>query len=216
MSQPAHRFLQEFAIDEDNPNASIVLPIRPRSHGDTPAISSPDVSQIEDAYARGYAEGQSATQSKLEAQIAELTASCEARISEVERTFSRDVSEMLGRESRQQLARIHALLEEQVLNVLVPVLRRTLSELSIREIAAGMRTLANDGSAVVIELSGPQEIVERVWQSYQELEPGNASDAEPVVRFTPGDALEVECRVNGTLIQSRLGEWINKIDEAIG
>jgi hypothetical protein len=212
MRQPAHKFLQEFPIDERDWPQPVVLRLRPRETAEPPQLSV-NSARIGEAYAKGYEEGRSSARAEADAEIAELTATFELRIEETKRIFSQDVASKLGHDLQKRLDEIHATLEEQVVAALVPTLRHALSESSIRETAAALRELANDGEAIVIELTGPDELIEQVWQHFRELDQGRSG--EPVVRFNPAEGTEIRASVNGTLIESRLGDWVRKIEEAV-
>jgi hypothetical protein len=213
MRQPAHKFLQEFPIDETEWSQPVVLRLRPRETPEPPQVSQNSV-RIGEAYAKGYEEGRASARSEADAEIAELTATFEIKLEETKRVFAQDVASKLGMDLQKRLDEIHATLEEQVVAAIVPTLRHALSERSIRETAAALRELANDGEAIVIELSGPDELIEQVWQHFRELDQGRSS-GEPVVRFQQADTTEIRASVNGTLIESRLGDWVRKIEEAV-
>ena len=214
MRQPAHKFLQEFSIDEADWPQPVVLQLKPREAVEPQQVSGASA-RIGEAYAKGYEEGRSSARAEAETEIAQLTAAFELRIEEIKSIFSRDVAKMLSTELRRHLDEIHATLEDQVVNAMLPTLRHALSERSIREMAMALRDLAKDSDAVVIELEGPDDLVEQVWARFRELDQGRSSD-EPIVRFNPGQATELRASVNGTTIESRLFDWMRKLEEAVG
>lgn len=213
MRQPAHKFLQEFPIDEAEWLQPIVLELKPREPAESPQATAISA-RIGEAYARGYEEGKSSARAAADAEIGQITTAFELQIEEIKSLFSKDVAKKLGIDLQQRLDEIHATLEEQVVAALLPTLRHGLSERAIREMAEALRELARDGEAIVVELSGPDEVVEQVWARFRELDQGRSPD-EPVVRFHQGDTTEIRASVNGTLIESRLEDWLKKIEEAV-
>ncbi|MFM9938884.1 MAG: hypothetical protein ACKVP7_05245 [Hyphomicrobiaceae bacterium] len=213
MRQPAHRFLEEFSTDEQAPPSPIVLPLRRRAEAMQPP---PPPERPSDAYAKGYLEGQAVGRSQVEGELAALVADCEQRLEDAKRMFSEAVAHTLTAELDRQLAHMHATIEDQVLAVLSPVLRHLLTDAAIRELTAALRHLARDGEALTIELTGPEDLIQRVWRRYCELEPSQPGGMAPVVRFQPSESPQIRANVNGTLIESRLAEWITRISEVTG
>lgn len=215
MRQPAHKFLQEFVIDEAEWPQPVVLELKPREAAAAQQAQASQASaRIGEAYAKGFEEGRSIARSEAETELAQLTAGFELRIEEIKATFSKELAKKLGLDLQRRLEEIHATLEEQVAAALLPTLRHALSEQSIRELAATLRELAGDGEAIVVELTGPDDLVEQVWQRFRELDQGR-STGEPVVRFNPAESTEIRASVNGTIIESRLEDWVRKIEEAV-
>jgi hypothetical protein len=214
MRQPAHKFLQEFPIDGSEWSNPVVLQLRPRETAEQPQQGAVMTARIREAHARGYEEGRSSARAEAEAEIAQLTAAFELRIEEIKTLFSKDVAQSLSHDLQRRLDEIHTTLEEQVVAALVPTLRHALAERSIRETAAALRELARDGEAIVIELTGPDDLVEQVWQHFRDLDQGRSS-GEPVVRFNQAETTEIRASVNGTLIESRLEDWVKQIEEAV-
>lgn len=212
MRQPAHKFLQEFPLDDADWPQAPVLQLKPRE-----PIESQQAAQVSarvsEAYAKGLEEGRAIARAEAETEIAQLTAGFELRIEEIKATFSKEVARKLGHDLQQRLEEIHTTLEEQVVAALLPILRRNVLERSVRDAASALRGIAGDSEAIVVELSGPDDLVEQVMQYFREQDQGRSG--EPVVRLIPGDTTEVRASVNGTLIETRLEDWISKIEEAV-
>ena len=212
MRQPAHKFLQEFPIEDSEWPHPAVLQLKPRETV-APQQETQVAARIGEAYANGVDEGRAIARGEAEAEIAQLTAGFELRIAEIKSTFSKDLAKKLSLDLQKQLDEIHATLEEQVVAALLPTLRRALSERSVREAAAALRELAGDSEAITIDLSGPEDLIEQVLQHFRELDQGRSG--EPVVRFNQAETTEIRASVNGALIESRLEDWMRKIEEAV-
>lgn len=215
MGQPVHKYLEEFPSDDPQPPDWIVHRLRLRVASAPPA-ASPMGGRLGEVYARGLEEGQVAGRAQVESDLAALQADYEHRLEKAKSVFSQTVAEQLSGELRHRVEMLHSTLAEQVVSALLPVLRHTLTEATIRELADGLRMLVGDGEAVSIELSGPEELVERVWHRYCELEGGQRTGPTPEVRFSHGATTEVRMSVNDAVIELRLMEWIARIVEAVG
>ncbi|MGE0630430.1 MAG: hypothetical protein AB7O43_21755 [Hyphomicrobiaceae bacterium] len=215
MGQPLHKFLEEFAGDEDAEAGDVsVHPLRPRLAAAPPPLpTSSDNGRLGEAYARGFEEGRAAAQEQADSELMAARADFDHRLEEARSVFSQAIAERLSVDLHRQLEQMQAALSDQVASALMPVLRLAFTEAAIRELADGIRTLAGDGEAVAIELSGPQEMVDRVWGRYRELEGERASSSNPDVRFNYSDAADVRVRINDSIIESRLAEWIARLAE---
>ena len=219
MRHPVHKFLEEFASDE--PAAEpVVLQLRPRAgKPPAPAVAAAEAaatSRAEEAHSRGYEDGRAAGRAEAETELAALIADAEQRSAETRRLFAETVATDLATGLRRGLDRLHETLEAQVAAALLPVLRHFMAETAIRELAAAMRDLARDGNAATVELTGPQELVERVWHCYGDLERDAPTGVTPVVRFTEGAEAEIRVTANGTAIETRLNAWCLRLTEAVG
>jgi len=213
MRQPAHKFLQEYPIDDGERLPPVMLDLKPRHSSDPPPAASSSA-RIGEAYARGYEEGKASARAATDAEIAELTAAFDQQIEEVKTAFSRDVAKKLSIELQQQLEEIHQALEGQVVAALLPMLRHSLSESVVRQLAEALRDLAKGSEAVTVELSGPEDVIDQVCARVREFDPGRAAD-EHIMRIPTGGAIEIQASVNGTLIESRLENWSRKFEEAL-
>jgi hypothetical protein len=214
MGQPVHRFLEEFATEDALIAPSTVYPFRPRLAAPPPEPPLA-VARMAEAYAKGYEEGRSEARAQAEAEVAALRADFGVQLEQTMSKFSDRLGDNLAAQLASQIERLFAAMADQVALALHPIMRHVLTETSIREIAESLRTLTQEGGAITVEISGPQELVDRVWRRYGESQALRGGVAMPEVRFVIDDAIDVRARVNDTVIESRLMEWVARIAEAV-
>ena len=130
--------------------------------------------------------------------------------------FSEQVAKTLTVDLHHLVEQLKTQMFDQIAAALLPVLRHVLTESAIRELVRGVRELAPDDQTMKVEVSGPEELLRRVEESYWAARESQPDGTGPSVKFVPRDDFEVQARVNDTLIETRLMEWIGKIVEAGG
>jgi hypothetical protein len=223
MGIPVHKILEEFASEEPNQPAATVHPLRlrvtppPSAQPAQPAPAVPDssIGRMAEAYAKGYEEGRSVAQAEARAELAAVEAGHREQLEQTMAQFSERLADELSAGLGRQMAHLNATLSDQTVSALLPVLRHALTEASIRELADGLAMLTREAGAVTVELSGPQQLVDRVWQLYREREKLEPNEG-PQVRFRIDESAELRVSADETLIESRLMEWMARIAEAVG
>lgn len=208
MGQPVHRFLEEFAGDEGH-TASVVHSLRPRIVN---RIAAPDpiAAQLQEAYERGREDGATALRAETEARIAELAADAEIQIEATRSAFAQTVAERLARDLQAGLAHTGAVISEHVAAVLLPLLRDRLAEAAVREFAAELRVMVEDSGAIAVDLSGPDELVHRLLRLL------SAADTWKLeIRRAPGTDAELRVVLADTVIETRLADWLGRIEAAV-
>jgi hypothetical protein len=213
MRKPAHAFLEEFPSDRSPAAKSTVLSLRPRA---LPAPSEPDpaLARVGEAYARGYEEGRSAARKEGETRIAGIEAGHQVQLEAARRQFSHAIVAELSDKLRARMEELDAMLADQAVAALLPLLRHALTAASVREMAEGLSAITRDKGAVVVELSGPKDLIELVWERYRELTCGQKPGRD--VRFRIAETVEMRAVVDETVIEARLMEWVARIMEAVG
>lgn len=215
MGQPVHKFLEDF---DGGPECAA-----PEVHGRgwEPRIAAsrsapPSGAQLDEAYAKGLeagiAEGWAMRQNEIDQARADVEAQFQAALTGLSGTVLEQLSTGLAR----QLDALHGKLADQVLDLLVPVLKHALTQRAVQEIAAELHGLVVGRGALAIELCGPPELVERVWQLH--LERSQAASEPPIadVRIIQAASVEVRLVCGDSIVETRLAEWIGKITEALG
>jgi len=212
MGYPAHKFLEEFKTGEAQ-LTDIVRSLRPRSEPAEPERVA--AARMEEAYSRGYEEGQAAAEANASAELAALRADCEARLEQSRALFSEALADRLASDLRQQIDAVHAAISDQLVSALLPILRRALTEACVHELAQGLDDLLNENEAVTVELRGPKELIDRVAAQLGKNTQPTAQKAEPQFRCIADEASELRVIADDTIIEARLMNWIRRIEMAV-
>jgi hypothetical protein len=213
MGKPLHRFLEEFASDEAHSSA-IVRSLRPRV---VERIAAPDplTLKLQEAYDLGRTDGETSARSAIASDQAALVADCERKIETVKSVFTGTIADDIARELREGLAEAGGSIAEKVAAILLPLLRDRLTELAIRSFADDLRCMAEDTLSSVIELSGPDELVERLLLHFDREPAWRAGRAGPEIRLVTSSHPELRVVMDRSVLQTRLAEWLERIEEAM-
>lgn len=214
MGQPAHRFLEEF------PSEIVTTPTSLsglRSRGvELPSPPPPDpvTTQLAEAYERGLAEGRVMERGLADAELAKVSLEYELKLEDVRRNFSEALIERLAVELRDGIARERASLDAQLAGVLAPVLMRVISETAIREFSSEFGQLLGANDDVLAELTGPEALLARVTLRIGQL-PGADAEWTRRIRLVPSESIEVRAQVGDSMLEMRLKEWLQTVEEAM-
>src|SRR5690606_38321449 len=139
--------LEEFKTGEAQ-LTDIVRSLRARSEPAEPERVA--AARMEEAYSRGYEEGQAAAEANASAELAALGADCEARLEQSRALFSEALADRLTSDLRQQIDAVHAAISDQLVSALLPILRRALTEACVHELAHSLDDLLNENEAVTV------------------------------------------------------------------
>jgi hypothetical protein len=212
MARPIHHFLREFASGED---ASPVLAqtAAPKAAPTAAAAPAPDMlaSRLQDSYQQGVAAGRAQERQEIETQTAELSIDFERRVEEVRSTFSKALAEQLADEVRVGIERARLAMSTHVATALMPFLRAGVTEAAIASFVAELGDMVELTEGMSIEVACPRELVEPVREALGEAM-GRRGAPPGSVRCIPGDIAEVRVKVNDTVIETRLAEWLSRLD----
>jgi hypothetical protein len=212
MGYPVHKFLEEFEAG-DAQLSNIVRSLRKRPEPAEPERVT--TARMEEAYSRGYEEGQAVAEANASAQLATLRADYEARLERSRTLFSEALADKLTSDLREQIAAVHASIGDQLVSALLPILRHVLTEACVRDLAHGLDDLLNEGEAITVELRGPKELIDRVANRLGEIASPAAEQAELRFKCIADEASELKVIAKDTIIEARLMNWIQRIEAAV-
>jgi hypothetical protein len=215
MGQPVHKFLEDFdGASDSSAQADPACPWEPRiaAARTTPITAA----QLDEAYSKGLEVGIAEGWAMREGEIAQARADAEAQFRMECSQLSEVVQQQLSTGLTRQLEGFCNRLEDQLLDVLIPVLRFAIAENALREFVSELHDLAMSPGALAIELSGPAELVERVWQLH--LEWAQAASEPPMaeVRVCHGASPEIRLVCGDKVVETRVGEWVGRISGVLG
>lgn len=213
MGQPAYIVLEEFAT-EDGAGAATVVGLRPRvierSRGpDAMAV------RLQEAYARGHADGEAAERAVADIKIAELVADHERQL-ELERyELSDALAERLVAELAAGFDSAREKLVSRLTSILVPVLKRSITETAIFSLADELARVLDGDGAISIQMRGPEKIIAVVLEAVNARRSAGSDVAEKIHATFTDDA-EIRVEYGDAVIETRLAEWLGRIEEARG
>ncbi|MGE0768248.1 MAG: hypothetical protein AB7L90_17470 [Hyphomicrobiaceae bacterium] len=211
MGFPVHKFLEEFAID--GAQDQVVHTLRPRT--ELAEVDKAARARVDEAYSRGFEEGQSATEAHLLAEMATLRSDYDERLERSSAQFCDALAERLTSDLRRQISELHDSLSDQLASALLPVMRHVLTDASIRELAASLGRLLDEHDAMTVEIRGSQELIDRVSRRLHDISTRGDLQETPRFRCVVDDAAELRVTANDTIIEARLMNWIERITMAV-
>lgn len=214
MGQHLHHVLEEFATQQPSPDSASFR--TPQIHfAPAQPISAAPTIDIDEAYTKGYEDGMQSARREAQAEIDAAHLDCRQRLERAEALFSEKLADELGDKLCSQIERLQDSISDQLVTALLPLLHFALTEAAIREMVDGLRILTIDSEVIHVVLSGPQPLVESVWRRYCESA-SSTSKPLPDVTIVIDEAIELRVTVNDSVIQARLGEWISRLEKAVG
>ncbi len=215
MGLPAHRFLEEFALDVTAFPAAIAG-LRRQSERRLPpageAAADEVAVRIQAAYAQGYAAGEDAERAAGEARLAELAADAERKMAEAETAFGRGLADRLSRDLVAEIGLARERFAAQIASVLLPILRRRMTEDCVSDLARQAAGILGAGDTIVVDLRGPETLVEMVLAAVEALQTGDAPSLRSRFRCHVAEGSEVSVAYADSVIEARLGEWLARLD----
>ena len=164
--------------------------------------------RIDEAYARGVAEGKAAARGECEAEIKRRSEEMAQQLVGERAAWAAETGEKLA----MQIAAAARGVEESVANslavVLKPFLIAELHGQALDELARIVRGLMTKDPGVSMEIVGPQDLLKT-------LQAKLGPDATNI-RFSAGAGCDVRVTADQTVVETRLGAWVAKIEEALG
>lgn len=212
MGQPAHRFLEEFQLDD-----TCIMPAKPavraaaqRRDRDIDRIAE----QVAEAHARGFAEGEAAAQEIAQEKVHQLIEEQASAMQALRRRLGEEFASRLTDELNAQLAQVRARVSAQIATVLLAFMRRRLTEDMIFQMAGEIAGILESDRALVVDVHGPLELAETVRAVFEARHAADDPGMASRVRYRVSDSPELVVTCDDSIIETRLSEWIERLREA--
>jgi hypothetical protein len=117
-----------------------------------------------------------------------------------------EAGEKLSGQIASGLSSVEEKIAESVAHILKPFLIAELRRQAIDELLEAVRGLLSKGHGINLEISGPDDLIEVLR---------NRLPAEGApVRFSASEGCDVRVVADQTILETRLGTWVAKIEEA--
>ncbi|MFN3744309.1 MAG: hypothetical protein ACK4TL_06355 [Hyphomicrobiaceae bacterium] len=211
MARPIHHFLKEFDSGEAPFQPPLPEPMpAPAVKAVTPALDTL-AQRLQESYQQGVTAGRALEREAAEAQAAELAVDFERRLEDARSTFSAALADALAAELRAGIESARARLSSHVATVLVPFLRDGLTRAAIDSFVKELGNMIDTTEGLSVEVACPKEIIELLRERLGEAMA--ARGAPPgSVRCIPGDAADIRVTLNETVIETRLADWLARLE----
>lgn len=211
MGQPASVVLEEFDSDETTrPPNTLEFRLKRIEQQKRPDVVA---ARLQEAYARGYAEGEAYERRVADQRIAELTVDSERRMEAMRRELAVNLIERLVAACDAGVAQARHLLASQISDILLPVLKQSITERAIFELADRLAGIMEADGAVMVHIRGPESLVDLVLEALSARALAGNSLASRM-RSSVADTAEVSVEVGEAVIETRLWDWLRRLEEA--
>ncbi|SDN41390.1 hypothetical protein SAMN05216360_10868 [Methylobacterium phyllostachyos] len=155
------------------------------------------------ARAEGYREGEAAAREAAAADAAAEREAAAAALAEARQRWVEAESAVLASAIADQARALEERLAESLTRVLHPFLTAALRQEAIRDLHATLASLVADDQAGTLAVTGPADLSEALAQRL-DLPPGR-------IAVTTHGGPDLRVRLNGTLVETRLGAWGERI-----
>ena len=193
---PVASYLANFGVD------SAVPASRPDSAAAAAAIEA----QVESAYANGFESARAASRAELERKLEEQRIAYDARLAHERGVWVSQVSSELANRLNSRLGELQTDIADAVARILLPFLAADLRRQSMTSLQAELTALLRDDAGIELTISGPEDLLEALRQQL-------AGRAKAV--YQPSESVDVRITAGRTVIETRLGMWLTKMQEAI-
>lgn len=175
------------------------------------AVSAEDQAEItaqalDAARAEGQQAGYEQAQAEAEARLAEREAEFAAQLTAQREAWCCAESKVLADAIRSGLEALHDEVVASIAQTLQPFLTEQVRQKALGELALAIGALLSKEPEIGLEIIGPPDLVKSL-----ELK---LSDHAGAVSFSRAGFCEVEVKAGHALLSTRIGAWLDKINEA--
>lgn len=160
----------------------------------------------EAARAEGIAQGREEARAEMEVRFAELEAAFEARLKEEREAWAAQDGSRLAAAMLQGLEGVREEVVAATAQVLKPFLAEAVRQKALSELATAIDDLLLRDPETGMVISGPQDLL-KVLELHLSERAGSFT-------FKPSDTPEVEVKAGAALLSTRIGSWVERINEA--
>lgn len=171
--------------------------------------SEPETPEFIEAtgFHRGFAEAKANTVEHYEALLRDQEAAFEARLAAERQRWADATAAESVRLIQDEIYRCECAIGSQVGRLLMPLIGAQLTQRSVDEIRDLVRRLLTETPESHLRISGPRDLVEAMRAALGE----NGLHAS----VQESDALELRVEIDQVVVESRVTEWIERLQEAV-
>lgn len=197
---PAARFLAEFGA----------APVTAAP----PEVAEPDAdhgarsaAEMEEAFARGVEEGRAAAQAECDAKLEEQRGEFVAELEAARQEWASGAGEQLASSLQAAVGELEARIVETAARILKPFLSARLHAQAVAELQTSLEVLVSADPEVAFRICGPGDVLDAIRERLE----GKAVS----VTYEPNDECDVRIVAGPTTVETRLEDWMARLEEAV-
>jgi hypothetical protein len=195
---PAARYLTDFGAGGD---------ARTQHAGGVPVKNdSTAAAKLDEAFARGVDDGRAAAEAEFEAKLGEQRTEFDAQLAAERLEWATSIGEELANRLLGAVKEFEGRVAETTARILKPFVAAEFHRQAIAELRASLDALLATDSGVSLGISGPADVLEILRQ--------HLSGKTAAVIYTPSDDCDVRIAAGQATLETRLKDWMAKLDEA--
>lgn len=200
---PVSHYLADFALD----GGSGAKHARGAAPDGGRAAAQEAAARLEEAYARGLEAGSAEARAEFAMELATQRDLFDRQLASDRQSWATDEGERIAQSLASGLRELEARIAETTARILKPFLAAELQQRAIAELAANLETLTAKDSGVSVHVSGPADLLEALR--------ARLADKIIAVAYAPGGDCDLRVRVGETILETRLGDWMARLGEAV-
>jgi hypothetical protein len=203
---PLARLLVEFGNEADVARGRTSNLVQP---GDEHPLSVEEdmAARIAEAVARGHEEGRAGAEEECQAKLEAQREEFEQRLASERQAWTQQAGEALVEQMLAAMRDMETRISESTARVLRPLLAAQLRRQAVTELSALVRTIVSRDRGATLVVSGPDDLIAVMRE--------RLADATAEVTFSVSDNPDIQVTLDHTVLQTRLQEWNDRIEEAL-
>ena len=193
---PASNFLVDFGIAPTISKVAEEAPEQPSKM----AVEQVWAERVEEAYVRGQDDGRKAAGAEAAALLEEQKAASELALLAARQSWCEGEGQKLAEQLTAAIGEMHDCISGSVERVLTPFVSQSVRQEAIRQLRATIDELIATNRGISLEVSGPEDLVDAMRASL--------SNAGVAVSYIVNEASDVQIKAGGSIIETRIAEWL--------
>lgn len=164
-------------------------------------------SRLSKAEEAGYERGRASLQAEMRQAVLDMKTDADARLRDHREQWVEKEAEKLASDVEAGLAKVRLEMAESLTRMLLPFLAGRLEEAALEEIAVAAGGVINECAGVTVELSGREDLSRDLA--------GRLEMSADYVKVSPDEKPEVRVKIDSTLLETRLADWLKDIEGAL-
>jgi hypothetical protein len=198
---PIARYLLELDTGDD----ARATPAERPSAGKPSTTSK--IAMIDEAYTKGFESGKTAAEAQIASRIVERDTLHQNELASAREAWTQLESGRLAEQLMQGLEALEARLADTTARILKPFLAAEMHRRAIADLAESLAVLRTQDKTAVISVSGAADLLEALRACLE----GKLEN----VTYHQSDACDVRVTVGQTVLETRVGAWMARIEEAM-
>ena len=201
---PVAPYLIDFGRDGDIPlaaTATVPCSCKAEPDDDGSAVG------IEAAHAIGLESGRAAAQAQFDRRLEEQKAAYEVQLAAARHAWASEEGARLAEQLTAGMRQIESMVADTVARILRPFLTAEVRRQAIAGLRAELEIVLQKDAGIAVSIAGPDDLLSALREQL-------AGRVEAVT-YLPGPGIDVRIDASGTVLETRLGTWLETIEGAM-